>query len=434
MKRYVALMLLLTLCAGIALAGGQAEVGEETIQLRFQEHSNESRNVHIKRALAMFEDQNPNIDVTFEEVPWGNIREKVLTQAAGGDLPDVTYLAQLMVPSVAAEGILTPLDDLIERDAAEVNIDDFNPAGLAPFRIDGQLYALTSDFAGSALLAYNKQILDEAGVGVPSPDWDMDDFIEILQAVSRDTDGDGENDIWGLAENPTADLRFVDNFLKRNNESIFVRDAQNNVTGVAIDSPGAISIIQQLADLHHEYDVAPAAIGQQVPRFQIGRAAFTVTVGATVLGEYRETLDFPWGMTVLPAGFGDNPTASFIYCAGYAMPVGREHEDAAWDLLKWMTSADGMRVAVIESGFSLPPRRSLEDEFFELNADVEGVENIALSLGQVSEDVLHPGAINPYFPQVNSILVRALEAVALGDKTAEAAINESMPQIQAVFD
>lgn len=434
MRKLVVVLALLAMCATVGFAGGQAEQAGEIIELRFQEHSNESRNVHIRRALELFEERNPNIRVSFEEVPWANIRERVLTQAAGNDLPDVTYLAQLMVPSVAAEGVLTPLDDLIARDAEEVNLDDFNPAGLAPFRIDGQLYALTSDFAGAAMLAYNRQILDEAGVGVPPTDWDMDDFERILRAVSQDTNGDGENDIWGLAENPTGDLRFVDNFLKRNDESIFVRDAENNVTGVAIDSSGAYEIIQRLADLHHEYDAAPAALGQQVPRFQIGAAAFTVTVGATVLGEYRETLDFPWGLTVLPEGFGSNPTASFIYCAGYAMPVNRENEDAAWDLLKWMTSEEGMRIAVIDSGFSLPPRRSLEDEFFERNSDIEGIESIGISLEQVSGDVLHPGAINPYFPQVNSILTRALESVALGDQSAEEAIENVMPQIEAVFD
>ena len=270
MKKFVVVLAILAVSAAVVFANGQNEQGDEVIELRFQEHSNESRNVHIRRALQVFEEQNPNIRVSFEEVPWANIRERVLTQAAGGDLPDVTYLAQLMVPSVAAEGILTPLDELIARDAEEVNLDDFNPAGLAPFRIDGSLYALTSDFAGAAMLAYNRQILDDAGIGVPPTDWDIDDFERVLIEVSQDTDGDGSNDIWGLAENPTSDLRFVDNFLKRNDESIFVRDAENNVTGVAIDSPGAHQIIQRLADLHHEYDAAPAAFGQQVPRIQIG--------------------------------------------------------------------------------------------------------------------------------------------------------------------
>jgi multiple sugar transport system substrate-binding protein len=438
MKKGICLIVGLLLLVSLLHAGGSSESGtgetaQEQITLRFQDHSNESRNVFIRKALEVYEKDHPSITIKFEEYPWGNIREKVLTQAAGNDLPDVTYLAQVMVTSVAKEGILTELDPLVERDAAEVDIDDFIEASLSPYRIDGKLYGLTSDFGGAAIFGYNKRIFDSAGTAVPDEKTTMDEFVAALKKVSKDENGDGKSDQWGLAANPTGDLRFVDNFLKRNDGSIFLRDAKNNVTGVGIDSLTAIRVIQGLADLHHVHDVAPAVVGQQVPRFEIGKAGLNMTL-PTSLGQYKERLDFPWGFTVLPRGGGKNPTASFIYCACYAMPVGREHPEEAWDLLKWMTSSDGLKITVLEAGFALPPRKSLMDDYEQMNADINGIDKILLSVAQTTPDVLHPGALNPYFPEVNSILRRVLEDVALGNKKADAAIAEAMPQIKKVFE
>ena len=213
----------------------------------------------------------------------------------------------------------------------------------------------------------------------------------------------------------------------------FVRDAQNNVTGVGVDTPTAARVIQGLADLHHVHDVAPAVVGQQVPRFEIGKAALSMTL-PTSLGQFKERLDFPWGFTVLPRGDGKKPTASFIYCACYAMPVGRDHPEEAWSLLKWMTSKDGLKLTVLDPGFAMPPRQSLMAMYYDINSEIRGMDKVKVSVAQTSPDVLHPGALNPYFPEVNSILKRALEDVALGNKRADAAIKEAMPQIKKVFE
>ena len=48
------------------------------------------------------------------------------------------------------------------------------------------------------IMYYNKKLLADAGVPEPSPQgMTMDEYIQLTIACTRDTNGDGEIDVWG---------------------------------------------------------------------------------------------------------------------------------------------------------------------------------------------------------------------------------------------
>ncbi|MBL0933054.1 MAG: extracellular solute-binding protein, partial [Alphaproteobacteria bacterium] len=77
---------------------------------------------------------------------------------------------------------LLPLDQLIARDAAELNLDDI-PEGLMNIsKIDGQTYAMPIGFT-TQVVFYNKDMFAAAGVPEPQPGWTWADLRAAAEIV-----------------------------------------------------------------------------------------------------------------------------------------------------------------------------------------------------------------------------------------------------------
>ena len=76
---------------------------------------------------------------------------------------------------------------MADRDAKEVNVDDFWPAQVAQMKWNGQLYALPYDFSNMAIY-YNKKMFDDAKVAYPANDnWKWDEVLQTgLKFVKKE--------------------------------------------------------------------------------------------------------------------------------------------------------------------------------------------------------------------------------------------------------
>ena len=135
--------------------------------------------------LELFNDAVDGIDIDFVHTPT-DYMTKLLTQIAGGDYPDIIFLGNGNIEPFVARGQLLPLDDFIARD----NFDtaDISQQNLKLYNVDGVQYGFPAD-APNQQLFYNKTIFDEAGVEVPSSDWEdegwnWDAFLDKAKAVT----------------------------------------------------------------------------------------------------------------------------------------------------------------------------------------------------------------------------------------------------------
>ena len=65
-----------------------------------------------EKILAPFEEEN-NVEVNIEIVPWGNYEEKYLTGVTSGEGPDVGYMYMEMLGDFIDMGAVEPLDDYL---------------------------------------------------------------------------------------------------------------------------------------------------------------------------------------------------------------------------------------------------------------------------------------------------------------------------------
>ncbi|GHA34772.1 sugar ABC transporter substrate-binding protein [Devosia pacifica] len=129
--------------------------------------------------IAAFEEENPDITVTFESFEATNYNTILSTALAGGTGPDLMMVrAYGGLENVASAGYLMPLDE--EKIPA---LAEFPDSALAAetMRSDETLYAVP--FASQTMLViYNQQIFDDLGIEEPET-WE--ELLEISQTIEE---------------------------------------------------------------------------------------------------------------------------------------------------------------------------------------------------------------------------------------------------------
>ncbi|MFI3174314.1 MAG: extracellular solute-binding protein [Bacillota bacterium] len=164
---------------------------DEKITLRFVTwlSADQEQNERVAEA---YEAMNPNIDVVFEYYGNADVNDyytKVDLMILGNEPMDILVSGNYSAHSKRAEsGAYYPLDDLLAAKGVEPETEfEFAPT------VGGTRYALPYEWK-SWLVMINKEMLDAAGLDVPSLDWTWDDYREYASAM---TSGEGPSKKYG---------------------------------------------------------------------------------------------------------------------------------------------------------------------------------------------------------------------------------------------
>ncbi len=157
--------------------------GEKDIVLTFWAFGAEGENV--QKLIKKFEQENQNIKVKVQQIPWTAAHEKLLTAFAGNSLPDVCQLGNTWIPEFTLINSLEPLDDFVQNSKIvkqdsffngvwETNICDSKIMGI-PWYVD------------TRLLFYRKDILKSIGFHEPPKTWN--ELVYACELVKKKSNG-----------------------------------------------------------------------------------------------------------------------------------------------------------------------------------------------------------------------------------------------------
>ena len=328
-------------------------MAEEPIEIRLAEGSwvgPEGIAFWTDEIIPSFEEGNPGINVTFENAESPDYADKLYTQAVAGDSPDVMFVWDNINYNLLQKGQLLQLDDYFDSGYLE----DFYPALVKAHLLDGQLFGMPK-YVSTVVMAYNKDILDEAGVDHPDGTWTWDDYQAAYEATTK-RDDSGNIVQWG---NYVAQ-RFVQHYVWMNggewmNGEIFG-------TQCLLDSEMALEGLKFNHDqIFGENQVAP--IAGSIPEmgwynvFSSGKVAFTESHSWTVTNYIREN-DFAWDFTDLPTA-RDGVKAGLTFCNGYVIAKKTKEPDASVQLVEFLTSPEAEEVMALSIVGLQPARRSV---------------------------------------------------------------------------
>lgn len=369
-----------------------------------------------QQQLDRFHELNPDISVKFEEVT-GDRWQKMLTLIAAGQAPDVLYMQGRFVRPLAARGGLLNLEPFIEKDESMIT-EQFYPGWLDAVSYNGEHYALPQEFT-PIVLFYNKDIFKQSGVAFPDDTWDWETFT---QACKKLTSGNR----FGMAVDTWILIWPV--FVWQNGGTLF--NVEETMT--TLDQPESYNGLQYLADLFVKHKVAPTPamapeLGFADGIFMSGNAAMTLT-GAWMIPSYRARIkDFGWDVAPLPKGKIRATSAPNLY---YGISTQTKHPEEAWRFLKFLVGPEGQKI-IAENSMALPT--VTDPGVNKLFLEGHPPEHVNVFIDSMEYASHHFETMGEKFIDIIPVLQPAVELVLNGEITAERAMKDLAPRINAIL-
>lgn len=315
---------------GCAVLGASSVAGAAKINLKFA--GRYVQGAHQKgweafdKAIKQYEKEHPNINIDYVGVAdHVAYREKLLTMAAAGQLPDVINLYQPWVYDYAARGIIAPLT----ADVANRVSSKFYPAAVRAMTSRGRLYGFATENQVTGLM-YSKKILSEAGIGSVPGTWSG-----LMALASKLTAKNANGTImrqgfgfevtsWSLPGIFQAMLgAYGGKFSDKDGNPIF-----GGKEGLRL-----VSDLKDWLQVSRIASAGPSDVFNDKMAFAIAFPWYLISGGP----KFKGKLDQSVGVTDMPAGPGGR--ASFHYTWGFGISATSKHKAEATAFAEWISTS-----------------------------------------------------------------------------------------------
>jgi len=269
--------------------------------------------------------------------------EKLISLLSSGD-PSVDIMAtnDRWIKDWAAAGWLEPLDPIAE-DILRWYPDPMRDG----LQYKGKTYGLHGGNMVS-LLYYRTDLLKEAGYISPPQSWE--EMIEFAKKTTKDTDGDGVIDQWGIVHAGTGEIHFgniPETLLHQIGGRIFTGEE------VTVNSAEGIRALTAVCDLRNKYEISPPGVntygsGDVLRAFISGKAAMAISWSWMVklLDRADSAVKGKWAVTGIPVLEGGHKSAYYI-TTPLNLNVASKKKYWSMDFIKNYTSYNGQVLEMI---------------------------------------------------------------------------------------
>ena len=341
-------------CAGFGNFG--TEPGVTTVTLA---SVNNPQMQDLAQLLPQFHEDHPDIKINLIMMEENDLRNATTKDVAtqGGQY-DVMTVGAYEVPIWAKNGWLADITDRAQADT-EYDVDDFFPPMLQSVSDRDRMYA--APFYGeSSFLMYRKDILEDAGVTMPDhPTWQqVADIAKEVNDPEQDQAGICLRGKPGWGEMFAPLTTVVNTFGGQWYDMNW--DAQVNQPGFR----DAVQFYVDTIEAAGERDPASFGFTECLNLFQQGRAAmwYDATSAAGTLEAEGSPVAGKVGYVSAPVNKTEE--SGWLWSWNLAVNAESQHQDAAWQFVKWATSKEYQELVAEEYGWTrVPPgtRQSLYD-------------------------------------------------------------------------
>jgi multiple sugar transport system substrate-binding protein len=376
--------------------------------------------------MADVEKSNPGLKIHLDTIPYNNYQEKISTELAAGDPPDVIFVEANNFVDLYLRGALEDLLPYIQRDG--INLKDYYPDVIGRFTRDRHVCLLPQDTAPTGLVYYNKKIFREAGVPYPASDWSWPEpFLSICKKLVK-KDASGKISQWAYCE---AYPPQFDNFMYSNGGN-FVDDV-DHPTRFTMDTPQVIEALRFRWDMIHTYHISPSP--SELDNFRFGGGGVEnmfmngqiamMSSGIWHTPKFLEAKGLDFDVAEFPAGpkglkgWGSGGS-------GFAMSKTCKNKAQAWKVIKALTSPEILS-QLAATGMIQPALIKLSQSEAFLKSPGPAQKAILLQMPQYSH--YQPFMAN-WGEIINGTFGPAMDPVWAGNKTPE----KVLPAISKVIN
>lgn len=373
---------------------GSASGGQVTVEM-WDYLSGETANDSINAAIAEFEKANPDIKVKRTTFAFADLSKSILQGSVGGQVPDVAVVDVVDNQNFASLGMLKDLSN------DGINKSDFFEGPWSSVVYEGKTYGIPLN-SNNLALYYNKQMLKDAGVEVPT------DWASLKEVAKKTTKGDVKGIAISAVKSESATFQVLP----------FVWQTGGDLKDYATSGATALAYLRGLID-DGSMSEAVTNYTQEDARTQFitGKSAMMIN-GPWELATLTKDAQFDWDVAPLPK---DKRAATSMGGENVVVMNGAKQSDAAVKLAKYLTSAEGAKIYCDGSG-QLSSRPDLKGKL-KLSEDAKN---------KVFESQLadaHARAYGKDYPKISEAIQLSMQEALTGASTPEAAAKKAAETI-----
>ncbi len=386
----------------------------------------------MKELIDRFTEQHPHITVKTQSAPYGQFFQKLDTQIAAGEAPDVWLSDGVYVMKYAERGAIKDLTAWIDRD---LNKDDYY--GL-DFNKDSQgKYWGVPQGIQVGVLFYNKDLFDKAEVAYPTDDWTWEDLKATAAKLTVDAGGKtaveagfdaGKVNQFGLTFFSITEGWF--SVMKSYGGGVLDSSGQKSV----ISSPENKQAFEWMVDgmkrgiLTDPVDLKSFQSAMSV--FPSGSAAMRIGIYARVLAANEAGMNYD--VALLPKGPSGQRAAPVI---ANSWVINQKSSDAkaqaAWEWIKYWATQDEVQKEWTALGEAVPVKKSVANSEVFLKANDKPANRQAFLDSLEFAQTLDVNAVwEEWVGKFNESAQRAF----LEDASIDDALSEADKNVQQVLD
>lgn len=371
--------------------------------------------------VRQFNRENPDVQITMQRIAWATYYNKLMVAGIGGRGPEIFVMPSAMLPQMYRAGFIDEITDV------------YGPGGALKAQFDPKLIKIVDvgtdheELIGLPLDVHaqgmycNGAMLKEAGFvnadGSPRPPKNREEFLAAASAMRKDTDGDGQPDLWGFGYGQwdrnfmSLVPQFGGRLLDEKGEPV-------------LDDPGDVQALQFLADLYLKYHLAPppeAGVAGWVGFRQ--QKVGMVFDGVYMLGDLKRLEGHPYIGAPMPQ-IGPYPGTladSHILCVRKGLPP--DQRAGAEKLIRFISDHS---IIWAEAG-QIPARKDVrETEAFKKM-------QVQYAFSQQLDYVMYPPR-TPLFGELNAQIVLAVESAIRGRATPIDALRQANRDYKRYLD
>ena len=383
--------------------------------------------------ISSFKEANSGVEITGEHLSYGtDFLTKLDALVAAGTPPDfVPRWFSDEALSFWDKGELKPVNNLMEK----LGMDGWDESSLRKFRI-GDDYIGVPYTVSAFPFFWRKDLIDKHGLQIPET-WN--DLIAAAQALTEDTDGNGEVDIYGTVvpygRNSQTSYLF---WMMIWTNGGYVVDQDLNVS---LNSPQVVETLDFLKELaqYSPPGSAEYSWGENVGAFVSGLSASVLYQGRVFTNIANENPDLADKITVGPIPYGKEPATLGLW-AGSSIFSGSDNVESAEafiehihkpaEYVKWLAILPGhywaSRLTMLDQPefAELPLVQKYQNEIKRIASYTDG----ARSFSQESPD----HKINPYSTAIlgSNVLADMVQMVLIQGDSAQKAAEWGATQVK----
>lgn len=374
-----------------------------------------------KALVAQFNQEHPEITVTYRSIPWTNWYQTFVTAIGSGTAPDLSTGAGYQAVQLYDQGAILPIDDLISEWKASGKLDDFLPNTIDTLKYDNHYVALPWAI-DIRVWYYRKDLFEQAKVQPPT-NWQ--EFKTAAHALTN-----SKADQYGMV---TAGDSLGEHLLLalilNNGGGLFTKERK-----LDLSSDRNVEAFGLLADLVKNHDAYPAAAGYSnedaVSAFSQGKGALflnspglsgrlpkiadKIGVVQPLVGPHGDKGTIFWVNNIMLYKQGKHPAETKIFLAWWS-----EHQKDLW------TKGHNTQ---------LPVRKSFAaDPYFQGNAETKFILDNYVPVAKTT--ATHATEI---FPKLNEVegegALQSLSQSLLQGKDVNSAVKTAAERLKSVLE